>query len=303
MDILTTSLLSENAEDFKPDLLISFGGSFVSKPLKQFLRKNKPENHWHLSLSGQHYDTYQSLTRVVNIETAVFFAQLSNLLQPKEKAYFNRWQTKEQQVNQIRDVFISQIDFCDLKVFSIIQKGIPEQSVVHLGNSSPVRYALLFDALKNMDYFGNRGVSGIDGSLSTAVGFASESDKLNTVILGDLSFFYDSNALWNKYVGNNLRSIVIHNGGGNIFSMIKGPGESPAFNEFFFTENKFSAEGIAQTFGLDYFSAENETELEKQLQLFYSDKLQKATILEIFTDAKVSTKAFRELFKKVKRSN
>jgi 2-succinyl-5-enolpyruvyl-6-hydroxy-3-cyclohexene-1-carboxylate synthase len=109
---------------------------------------------------------------------------------------------------------------------------------------------------------GNRGTSGIDGSLSTAVGFASASDKLNTIILGDLSFFYDSNALWNKYIGQNLRIIVIHNGGGNIFSMIKGPGESPAFNEFFFTENRTSAAGIAQTFGLDYFKAENEMELE-----------------------------------------
>ena len=300
VDILTTSLLSENAEDFRPDLLISFGGSFVSKPLKQFLRKNKPENHWHLSLSGQHYDTYQSLTRVINIETAVFFAQLSNLLQPKEKAYFNRWKTKEQQVNQIRDVFISQIDFCDLKVFSFIQKGIPEQSVVHLGNSSPVRYALLFDAVKNVDYFGNRGVSGIDGSLSTAVGFASESDKLNTVILGDLSFFYDSNALWNKYLGNNLRIIVIHNGGGNIFSMIKVPGESPVFNKFFFTENKTSAKGIVQTFGLDYFRAENDADLEQQLKKIWSPAQKKAAVLEVFTDAEMNTKVFRQLFKKVK---
>jgi 2-succinyl-5-enolpyruvyl-6-hydroxy-3-cyclohexene-1-carboxylate synthase len=154
-----------------------------------------------------------------------------------------------------------------------------------------------------VEYYGNRGVSGIDGTLSTTVGFASESQKLNTVILGDLSFFYDSNALWNKYIGSNLRVIVIHNGGGNIFSMIKGPGDSPAFNEFFFTENKTSAKGIALTFGLDYFRAENDVELEKQLQFFYSDKQQKAAILEIFTNAEVNTKVFRELFKKVKRSD
>jgi 2-succinyl-5-enolpyruvyl-6-hydroxy-3-cyclohexene-1-carboxylate synthase len=74
--------------------------------------------------------------------------------------------------------------------------------------------------------------------------------------------------LWNKYIGPNLRIIVIHNGGGNIFSMIKGPGESPAFNEFFFTENTASAAGLAQTFGLDYFKAENEKELESCLNEF-----------------------------------
>ena len=300
VDILTTSLLSESPEEFKADLLISLGGTFVSKPLKQFLRKNRPENHWHLSLSNQHYDTYQSLTRVINIETTSFFAQLSEQVHSKGKDYFNRWKSKEKQVEQVRENYISQLDFCDLKVFGTIQKDIPENSIVHLGNSSPVRYALICDAAKNVEYYGNRGVSGIDGSLSTAVGFASESDKINTVILGDLSFFYDSNALWNKYVNPNLRIIVIHNGGGNLFSMIKGPGDSPAFNEFFFTENKFSAKGIAQTFGLDYFSAANESELEIALQKFYSPEQQKATILEIFTDAELNTKTFRELFKKIK---
>jgi len=300
VDILMTSLLSENAEDFMPDLLISFGGSFVSKTLKQFLRKNKPKNHWHLSLSGQHYDTYQSLTRVINMEAADFFVQFSEQMISKEKTYFNRWKAKEQQVNQIRDAFISEINFCDLKVFSQIQKKIPEKSVVHLGNSSPVRYALIYDAAKNVEYFGNRGVSGIDGSLSTAVGFASESQKLNTVILGDLSFFYDSNALWNKYVGANLRIVVIHNGGGNLFGMIKGPGESPAFNEFFFTENKFNAKGTAQTFGLDYFRAENESDLEQQLKKFWSYEQKKAGVLEVFTDAELNTGMFWELFKKVK---
>jgi 2-succinyl-5-enolpyruvyl-6-hydroxy-3-cyclohexene-1-carboxylate synthase len=303
VDTLTTSLLFESPEIFKPDLLISLGGTFVSKPLKQFLRKNRPENHWNLSLSNQYYDTYQSLTRVINIETTSFLAQLSEQVHSKRKDYFNRWKSKEKQVNQVREEYISQLDFCDLKVFGTIQKDIPENSIVHLGNSSPVRYALICKAAKNVEYYGNRGVSGIDGSLSTAVGFASESDKTNTIILGDLSFFYDSNALWNKYVNPNLRIIVIHNGGGNLFSMIKGPGDSPAFNEFFFTENKTSAKGIAQTFGLDYFSAGSETELEKQLQHFYSENQQKAAILEIFTNAELNTKVFRGLFKKVKLFN
>ncbi|RIH63347.1 2-succinyl-5-enolpyruvyl-6-hydroxy-3-cyclohexene-1-carboxylic-acid synthase [Mariniphaga sediminis] len=300
VDILMTSLLSENSVDFQPDLLISFGGAFVSKPLKQFLRKNRPEHHWHLSEAGQYYDTYQSLTRVINMKTATFFGQLSELSVPMNRDFFQRWKEKEQQVSQMRDTFILETNFCDLKVFDFIRKSIPENSVLHLGNSSPVRYALLCDASKEVEYFGNRGTSGIDGSLSTAVGFACESKKINTVILGDLAFFYDSNALWNKYIGVNLRIVVIHNGGGNIFSMIKGPGESPAFKEYFFTENKYSAAGIANTFGIDYFKAENETELEEALQKFYAPEQKKAAILEIFTEADENSRAFRELFKYVK---
>jgi 2-succinyl-5-enolpyruvyl-6-hydroxy-3-cyclohexene-1-carboxylate synthase len=136
--------------------------------------------------------------------------------------------------------------------------------------------------------------------MSTTVGFASESNKINTLILGDLSFFYDSNALWNKYIGSNLRIIVIHNGGGNIFSMIKGPSESPAFKEHFFTENKFSAEGMAKTFGLEYFNASTKTELEAALNNFYSPEQNKAAILEIFTNADTNTKTFRKLFQIVK---
>lgn len=299
-DILMTSLLSENSVDFQPDLLISFGGTFVSKLLKQFLRENRPAHHWHLSEAGQYYDTYQSLTRVINMKAATFFGQLSELSVPMNRDFFQRWKEKEQQVSQMRDTFILETNFCDLKVFDFIRKSIPENSVLHLGNSSPVRYALLCDGSKEVEYFGNRGTSGIDGSLSTAVGFACESKKINTVILGDLAFFYDSNALWNKYIGVNLRIVVIHNGGGNIFSMIKGPGESPAFKEYFFTENKYSAAGIANTFGIDYFKAENETELEEALQKFYAPEQKKAAILEIFTEADENSRAFRDLFKYVK---
>ena len=301
VDLLITSLLADKTEDFQPDLLISFGGQFVSKPLKQFLRKNRPENHWHINISNQHTDTFQSLTKIIGIEAETFFSQLFPLINTKEKAYYSRWKEKEQQVAVQRKKYISEINFYDLSVFSQIQQHLPQNSVLHLGNSSPVRYILLFDHLKNIEYYSNRGVSGIDGSMSTAVGFASESAKINTLILGDLSFFYDSNALWNKYIGTNLRIIVIHNGGGNIFGMIKGPSESPAFKEHFFTENKFSAEGIVNTFGLDYFKASTKTELETSLQKFYSPEQNKAAVLEIFTDAELNTKVFRKLFKTAKK--
>jgi 2-succinyl-5-enolpyruvyl-6-hydroxy-3-cyclohexene-1-carboxylate synthase len=268
VDILMTSLLSEQMEDFRPNLLITFGGTFVSRPLKQFLRINKPENHWHLSLANQYHDTYQSLNRIIEMEVLSFLEQLSGKVTSEGNNYLLRWKEQEEKVKQLRDKFSQQCGFCDLTVFGTIMKRVPGNSVVHLGNSSPVRYALLCDAAKDVQYMGNRGTSGIDGSLSTAVGFTSASKQMNTIILGDLAFFYDSNALWNKYISTNLRIIVIHNGGGNIFSMIKGPGESPAFNEFFFTENPTSAAGIALTFGLDYFKAENEMELESSLMSF-----------------------------------
>ena len=301
IDAIMASILNDDLENFQPDLLISFGAQFVSKSLKQFLRQNKPKAHWHLSLSGEHFDTYQSLTKVVTTEATSFFQQLSEKLDKKNSTYSQLWKNKETEVNNLRDQYISQSPWCDLTVFNQLKNAVPENSVVHLGNSSPVRYALIVAATKGVEYCGNRGTSGIDGPLSTAVGFASESEKINTIILGDLSFFYDSNALWNKYIGKNLRVIVINNRGGNIFGLIKGPGDSPAFHEHFFTENNVKAEGIAKTFGLDYFKAENSDELQNSLKNFYCEEQQSPALLEIFTDAEVNTQTFRGLIKFVKQ--
>ncbi len=299
IDALMAAILEENTMDYNPDLLITLGGQFVSKSLKQFLRKSKPAEHWHLSLGAEHFDTYQSLTKVVQTEAADFFESLAEQEIQTNSDYLKLWKSKENRVNQLRDEFVANCEFSDLKAFELIGKNIPENSVIHLGNSSPVRYALIHNRVKQAEYYSNRGTAGIDGCLSTVVGFASESGKVNTVIVGDLSFFYDSNALWNKYIGTNLHIIVIHNGGGNIFSMIKGPGETPAFREHFFTENTHKAEGLAKAFGLEYFSAINENELTLALTEFYSPN-RKAAVLEVFTDAELNVSAFRELFRRVK---
>jgi len=303
IDTLMAAIQDKNPDNFQPDLLISFGGQFVSKALKQFLRKNKPLQHWHLSLGGEHFDTYQSLTKVIKADATDFFVSLSALKQSSEKTYLQQWKSAEVRVNQLRNKFIGNLEFSDLKAFELIGQKITANSVIHLGNSSPVRYALIHNRVKNADYFSNRGTAGIDGCLSTAIGFASESDKLNTIILGDLSFFYDSNALWNKYIGNNVRIIVIHNGGGNIFGMIKGPSDSPAFAEHFFAGNTHKAEVLAKAFGLDYFKAENEVELGNALIEFYSPEQQKIALLEVFTDANVNVRVFRELFAQMKTLN
>jgi len=299
IDTILAAILDENSIDYHPDLLISIGGQFVSKSLKQFLRKNKPAEPWHLSFGADHFYTYQSLTKVIQTEAADFFDSIAGQEIQASSDYLHLWKSKENQVNQLRDKFVAKAEFSDLKAFELIGKNIPENAVVHLGNSSPVRYALIHNRIRKAEYYSNRGTSGIDGCLSTAVGFASESNKINTVIVGDLSFFYDSNALWNKYIGDNLRIIVIHNGGGNIFSMIKGPGETPAFREHFFTENTHKAEGLARAFGLEYFSASNENELKQALADFYLPD-RKASVLEVFTDAELNVEVFRALFRKVK---
>lgn len=300
IDTLMASLLNDTIEDYQPDLLITFGGQFVSKSLKQFLRKYQPIQHWHISANNEHLDTYQCLSKVIPTDASTFFSSLLDPVEKKGKAYWKKWKQQEETVNVLRDSYVRKAEFSDLVVFDVITAQLPKNSILHLGNSSPVRYALIFNQAKEVEYYGNRGTAGIDGSLSTAVGFASISEKINTVILGDLSFFYDSNGLWNKYLGNNLRIIVINNGGGNIFGLIKGPSDSPAFKDHFFTENKDKAEALASAFSLEYLKAENKNELDIALTRFFSDKMDKPALLEVFTNAETNTQTFRGLFKHVK---
>jgi len=186
IDALMASIHEESPFDYQPDLLITFGGQLVSKAIRQFLRKNKPAQHWHLSSGGEHFDTYQSLTRVIKTDARTLFELLSERIQPSDKNYLQRLKSKEVRVNQLRNEFVGNIEFCDLKAFDLIRQSIPSNSVVHLGNSSPVRYALIHKRVEGVSYFCNRGTAGIDGCLSTAVGFASQSDQLNTIIPGRL---------------------------------------------------------------------------------------------------------------------
>lgn len=294
------SSFSEHNKEFCPDILITFGRQVVSKTVKQFLRENPPAEHWHISNSGAHNDTYKSLTRVIRMNPSEFFKQIIPELKTKDKKYLNCWKEREQLVNSLRDYFIKKIPFCDLKVYDIIRQYIPEHSVIHLGNSSPVRYSLICDPVKDAIYYSNRGTSGIDGCMSTAIGFASSSNLINTLIIGDLSFFYDSNALWNKYIGKNIRIILINNGGGNIFGMIKGPSLSPAFKDCFLTDNDKNASSISETFDLDYFSAKDEYSLQKSLRQLYMKERSKPAILEIFTSEDVNYIYYRKLFEHIK---
>ena len=125
------------------------------------------------------------------------------------------------------DELIFKIPYSDLKVFDFIIDTLPEGINLQMSNSSVVRYCQLFEPIGSVDYYANRGVSGIDGSTSTAVGMAvANPQKLVVLITGDISFFYDSNALWNSYLPPNLRICLINNNGGGIFNIIEGPKNS-----------------------------------------------------------------------------
>ena len=270
--------------------------------VKKFLRLHPAKEHWHLSPSREWTDTYFVLNKVIPVSPATFFRKIVPKLELKDSHYAKTWKERKNQVSKIRAKYLSNAPFCDMKIFEVLFKNMPSGSLLHLGNSTPVRYSQLFGSLSKFTYYSNRGVSGIDGQVSTAAGSALINNKINTIITGDLGFFYDSNALMNHYLTSNLKIIVINNSGGGIFRFIPGPDESPFLEEFFETKHTWKADKIAETFGIKYFKCANTDDLKTVLPAFYDFKLVRPAILEIFTPNELNAQVLKGYFGEIKNT-
>jgi 2-succinyl-5-enolpyruvyl-6-hydroxy-3-cyclohexene-1-carboxylate synthase len=298
IDRVVSTFLPEETDTFKPDLLVTFGGNVVSKMVKEFIRNNKPIEHWNIDPVNYRMDTYQCLTAGIQTEPFVFFSEINDRINPQESNYKKLWQERDTRSASRHHEFLKDCNYSDLKVFETILNAIPENSQLQLGNSTPVRYAQLFKTGKNLVSYSNRGTSGIDGTVSTAAGACYASNQLTTLIVGDLGFFYDSNALMNNYLMNNLRIIIVNNSGGGIFRFIPGPDETLHLQEFFETKHNWNAEHIAMNFNVRYDSARNLSELTSSLQRFYDPIIfDKPAILEIFTPNEKNAEILRSYFK------
>lgn len=167
-----------------------------------------------------------------------------------------------------------------------------------MGNSSSVRYIQLFSNSKDISYNSNRGVSGIDGSSSTAIGAASSSNSPTILITGDLSFIYDQNSLWNDSLPNNLKIIVINNQGGGIFNIIPGPKTTPYAEKFFETSHQMTLEKIAANFKVKYQFAKNEKETITCLNNIMNNK--EIEILELYTGNSNNEAVLNDYFSAIK---
>jgi 2-succinyl-5-enolpyruvyl-6-hydroxy-3-cyclohexene-1-carboxylate synthase len=164
-------------------------------------------------------DTYQSLSKNLAVDPLEFFRKMGTGAE-SNKSYSDFATEKMEQLGQKRDTFIQEAPFSDLAAYHAVLKKLPDGYSLHLGNSTPVRYAQLFRSKPGIVYHSNRGTSGIDGTVSTAAGYAMISGKPTLLLVGDLAYIYDSNALWNNKLPSNLRIIVFENDGGNIFKLI-----------------------------------------------------------------------------------
>ena len=288
-------------EDFRtyaPDLLITIGQNVVSKKVKEFLRKAKPTKHWHID---QHWfpNTYYALTEKIDAKPEVFFGQLLPFSRLEPQAYYNLWSVLKDKRDEKHEAFCKASSFSDFKIFETLEQKIPENYHVHISNSSAIRYAELFPYSQNHNLYCNRGTSGIDGSTSTAMGFAMMNENPTILISGELGFFYDINGLWNNYIPPYTRIIVMNNGEGNIFRIIPGPTTSNAIDEFIATKHQKNCENLAKHFGFGYFKVEDEDTLLRVLDNFFKPEA-KPKILEINTADIQNAEVLKEYFKFLK---
>jgi 2-succinyl-5-enolpyruvyl-6-hydroxy-3-cyclohexene-1-carboxylate synthase len=268
----------EFQEELRPDLLITFGKSIISKSLKLFLRKQQVA-HWHIQTDGQAKDTFQSLSRVVASEPLPVLRWMLEEISSQDSGYFQSWQNLEARVSDALPKVLREVEFGEYGALATVLDRTPSSSLIHVANSMAVRY-LNFIGRRTQEICCNRGTSGIDGSSSTAVGAAFVREGLVTLITGDMAFFYDRNAFWHNYPLANLRIILLNNHAGGIFRLIDGPAKQPELVEFFETKQALTAVHLAAEYGFHYAAVTNSEELETALVEFYEPSLQ-PKIIEI----------------------
>jgi len=301
IDRFIMSIDDKRSAEFKPDLLLTLGSNIVSKKIKALLRKWNPKEHWDIDESDKVIDTYKSLTKHIKSELTSFLSALNKRKIKADSDFKKRYIDQEDKVVAKHNEYIRKSPWSDLKAYSLVIEKLPRNINLQMANSTSVRYAQLMPSRSDIIYNSNRGVAGIDGCTSTAVGASLANGKMTVLVTGDVAFLYDSNALWNNYLQENLRIIVFNNQGGNIFRFIPGPSETNQLEEFFEAKHNIKAKYISKAFHFNYFEASDYNQLQNQLPAFFAKQDNgRPAILEIFTPGKENMKILNDYFKAIK---
>ena len=275
-------------ESYVPDFVLYTGGSIVSKRVKRFLRKAKET--WAVNSTGEVNDTFQNLTHVIQGDGEVMADLIRLNLEQQPHPFVQRWEELLARVRQQAETY--EPAYSQMAAVKSLEAKVGDD-VVHYANSTAIRLANIY--AKHYVYC-NRGVNGIDGSLSTAAGFSVVSDEKVFCVTGDLSFFYDSNALWNQNLKGNFRILLLNNGRGGIFNLLKGLDQSPARDKFVAAEHHTTAEGICQQNNVTYLKAENMEEMQQGIDTLLYIESDRPVLLEVFTDASEDERVYKDYY-------
>ncbi|NLX66203.1 MAG: 2-succinyl-5-enolpyruvyl-6-hydroxy-3-cyclohexene-1-carboxylic-acid synthase [Bacteroidales bacterium] len=314
-DTLLYAVSEKDLAQLTPDLVITLGGHIVSKRLKQFIRSANIREQWHISPSGEIIDTFQRVTDIIRSDHKTFLEYLVKVLSGLKTKKISAAKKSEESMNSrkeenfgdlwssmCRSITEPDVLFSDLYAVGTLIHALPKNASLQLGNSNSVRLAQLFKISPSIKLFCNRGTNGIEGSLSTAVGYASASGEPTFLLIGDLSFFYDMNALWSKYSATHLRILLNNNGGGEIFGMLPQLNQSEALQEYIAATHTTEAKAWAEQQGFLYLSARNAEELEQHLPLLTVADSKKPVLLEVFTSMETNVAQIQSYYHRQKEN-
>lgn len=286
IDAIIEYISAHQNEHYIPELVVTIGGGLISKKLKFFLKNIKTLKHWHISVLGEHWDNFQSLTKIIPLTPENLFDKLLEENKSCTSDYHHHFNSLKNHIQSLNNVFFENIPYSDFSVFKSILQNLPNEAILFLGNSTPIRYSNLIPIEVNMNtqVYANRGVSGIDGVVSTSAGASMiQPDKLQICIVGDIGFFYDSNAWWNPYLKSNFKCVLINNQGGNIFKIIPGPDSLDELETCFETKHQMNAKNIAQQYEIDYFYIDTLENFSNVWREFIKTTSDRPALLEIKT--------------------
>lgn len=291
--------LAEQKEVAWPDLIIVWGGAPLSKKLKQQLRAQKNSKFWRIDPHGQSLDVFQQLAKLWVADPAWALKQLA-ALPPQKSPYRKAMLSLSGQIEQKLQALWPLLPFSDLSVTRQLLNKLPAELQLHLSNSMAVRYMqyVMGDLAAFTSVHANRGTSGIDGCTSTALGMASGSDLPVVLISGELSFVYDLNAFSIEEIPDNLKIVVLHNGGGDIFRQINGPKTQPEREWLFATPRNVDVEALAKAWGLALFSTDNALSLPTEIDRWWSAK--QAAVLVVYTKEEANQAAVNQFYQSIR---
>ena len=284
---------------YRPRHIVYVGDTIVSKVARKFLRDSHADVCMVTHDASEVCDPLMGITDIVECPTPddvdQFLLSLCNAVEPvprQQLEYISRWDAlftdADDHATTYRPVY-SQMEA--VRLFEQTVESLTAPIHVHYANSNAVRLANIY-----ADHYVwcNRGVNGIEGSLSTAAGFSLATDDTVAIVIGDLSFFYDQNALWNQELRGNLRILLVNNSQGGIFRMLKGLDDSPAALPYISAEHHTTAEGICRQHGIVYLTAHNSEDLAYNIPTLLECESDHPVLLEVFTDANTDAAAYKE---------
>lgn len=296
------SSINDDEDDktaYYPDYVIYVGNTLVSKPARRFLRNAKVPSCLITPDAADIHDPLMTLTDIVECDSDSINALLASLCETPDTdercRFHDRWQSFLDACAAHADAYAPEYSqMATVKYFEEQLADLDIDICVHYANSSAVRLACIY---AQHYVWCNRGVNGIEGSLSTAAGFSLATHDMTVCVIGDLSFFYDQNALWNSNLRGNLRIILLNNRGGGIFRQLPGLSDSPAADDLVMASHENTAQGICTQNDIGYMSAKNMDEMQIGIVTLLTRESERPMLLEVFTDSNDDVKALEKYFK------